>query len=735
MSFALCCALTGWGGLAHAQGAAAATGNVAHDSSFAAALANPNNTVTSRTVALSRLGIRELSALDAPDSRREYYFPVPAGVPLSNAQLQVDADYLRGDGGRTTMLVSIDGVPVLARALTQPQGDAATTLGVSGVPRPSGYVCAGLAWSSVINDAVCADQTAIGNVLRVAPTTHLSYNYDTSNVKDLRTAWTGLPQTPTIMIAGQQVVASSYDTAWRVAALMQRDGREPAVHDWPKVGDTLELGTLDVPAALRALPAFAALAAGGTHRLANPAEVGALLIAAPGRVMPADVIVADDALRASLNAALDALQAQAASVSADDADALAAWRKRSVGPLVAPLTAGEARLVHIAGQASIVVGDSKAVGLLAQVWRPVNVSNQLVVHEIDSAANGKADVVSLTALGGVPGAIDVLRQASWSTNFDLGAVGGAGRLPDAVVLDLAGTPNTHGSAVVASVYFNDVLIGAKLLGTEGRAQEVTAHIPRFALAARNQLRVSFQRQSDAGCATNQGYPVAVLPSSHLTLVEAQGEADFTGMVGRFASSATVMVPASYLADANETLPRLARLADATGVEPQRAVLSVTPDGQSAAPSSPFLALDVPLAEPKSHVRVTDSSLTILGPDDQTLYNVSGLDNLAGVGVIDVEHSGSTVGVVYRSVGARAPVLPVTLQLVHGDVAVVDGSGVLRQIDTVHAGDVEQGSGGTPWTRQWLTWVVPAALLGVFAVLLLLAAYTRRRKSKTKQGGE
>ena len=123
----------------------------------------------------------------------------------------------------------------------------------------------------MINEAVCTDQTAIGNVLRLAPSTRLTYRYDANNIRDLRTAWSALPQTPTIVIGARHVDASSYDAAWRAAALMQRDGREVAIRTWPKAGETVELGALDVPDALRALPAFAALAAGGTHRLANEA--------------------------------------------------------------------------------------------------------------------------------------------------------------------------------------------------------------------------------------------------------------------------------------------------------------------------------------------------------------------------------------------------------------------------------------------------------------------------------
>ncbi|WP_258187431.1 cellulose biosynthesis cyclic di-GMP-binding regulatory protein BcsB [Trinickia symbiotica] len=736
-SWLLGCSLAAVGSGAAAQpatpAAASAVEAPARMGDFAQALANPGNSVTTRTVVLSRLGVRDTVLLDAPQSIREYYLPVPAGVPLDGAELHVDADYLRADGGRTTMLVSLDGTPVLARGFTQPSGDAAAALGVSGDPRASGFVRVAFTWSSVIDNAVCADQTAIGNVLRVAPTTRLTYRYDTNDVKDLRTALTALPQTPSIVIAAQRVGAPSYDAAWRAAALMQRDGREVSIHAWPKVGDTIDLGTLNVPAALRVLPAFAALAAGGNHRLASDAEIGALIALAPERVWSANLIVADDALRAALNASLDALQAQAQSVSREDADALDAWRKRALAPLATPLAAGETRLVHFGGQAAIVVSDSKAIDVLAQAWRPVDVSDQLVVHDIESGANGKADVVALAALGGEPRSVDVRGEASWSAAFDTGAVASAGRLPKDVVLDLAAAPNSSGNRPVASIYFNDVLIGAKLLDANGRTQRVVAAIPPYALAARNVLRVTFKRPPDGGCTTRLGYPVAVLPSSHLTLARGDGDDSFTGMVARFAQSANIMVPASYLADAPATLRRVARLADAVGVAPQRAVLTVTPDGQDATPAGPFFAIDVPLAGAKSHVRVANDGLSILGPDEAPLYDVGGVAKLTGIGVLDVEHAGGTAGVVYRSVGTHAPVLPTSFQLARGDVAVIDSSGVLRQLDTVHAGSLPEGSAATPWTQQWLMWVVPAAIVAAFAVLLLLASFVRRSKERNRAG--
>ena len=176
------------------------------------------------------------------------------------------------------MLVSLDGSPVLARALTQPQGNAAATIGVDGSPRANGYVRVGFEYASVINDAVCADQTAIGNVLRLAPGTRLNYRYNSGDIRDLRTAWSALSQTPAI----SHIVETGRHRSPTIPPgapprSCQRDGREPSVSGWPAVGDTVNLGTPDVPAALRAMPAFAALAAGGEHRLANAAEAGALL--------------------------------------------------------------------------------------------------------------------------------------------------------------------------------------------------------------------------------------------------------------------------------------------------------------------------------------------------------------------------------------------------------------------------------------------------------------------------
>ncbi|MDR3101234.1 MAG: cellulose biosynthesis cyclic di-GMP-binding regulatory protein BcsB [Paraburkholderia sp.] len=689
--------------------------------------------VESRTVSLADLGVREPVVLRAPDAAQELYLPVPVGLPIQNATLQLDASYLRGNGGRTTFVLSLDGTPVQARNLTEAQGDGSLSIGVDGAARPSGFLRLGLQWSSVLNDAYCTDQTAIGNLWRVAPTTRLTYQFDAASINDVRTAWSALPPKPVVMVSGAKLDAAAYDVAWRLEALLMRGGANPVTQIMPAVGDTVHLGSVQMSAALQAVPAFAALAAGGDHKIANAAELGALIALAPEGAFAPNVVVDDAALRARASEALDALRAQVQGVSPEAANAFDAWRKRAGGPLfatpAAPPARGEVALAHPGGLPTVVVGDDLGVSALSRVWSAVDVSNRLVVHELapspNRSAGGSTDQLALSLVGGTPRTLNVLTSAAWEANFDLAAVSGNGEIPRRVELDLAAAPAAEGNGQTASVFFNGVLIGAKLLDTDGRPQRVSADIPAYALGTTNTLRVLFQRQPGAsGCRPREeGYPVAVLPGSHLVLGQGPLAENFTGMIVRFSREATVLVPQSYLADPLASLPRLARLANAAGVSPTRATLQAVADGQVAQPAGPFLAADVALDKQDGHASFANGRMTLKGRGGATLMDVSGL---AKLGVIEVVRSGSTPGVLYRSVGTP-PVLPASLQYLQGDVAIVDGSGVLKQFDTQYAGGVPPVDDQRAWlARHWAGWGVPTISLAVLLLLIVGAGYARKR---------
>jgi hypothetical protein len=706
------------------------------------------STIETRTVTLRELGLLTAVSLTAPDTRREFFLPVPADVPLRNATLRLNGGYVRGDGGRTTMLVSLDGAPVAARALDQPDGDVHVSLGVDGAPRPVGFVRLGLGYASVISNNVCTDQTAIGNVMRVDPSTRLTYSFDPADARDLRTAWSALPYAPVFGIASRSLSAASLDTAWRTDALLERDGKRPSMQAMPTVGAAVDLSGLTVPASLQGVPAFNALAAAAgsnapdaasgpspstaikPHIVANAAELGALLALAPRHVFGPDVLVADATLRSAFNRALDALRTQIMQSAPNLAPSFDTWRARTASQLIAPLAAGEVRLAHYGGRATIVVGDNAGAAVLASSWRPIDVAQRAVVHQVEPRARLRGDRILLSDLGGEPRSIDVHSTAVWEASFDLAAASGNGKLPDEVVLDLAASPTLSNGAATATVYFNDVMIGAKLLNVDGKRERMVLHIPRYALARTNVLSVSLRRQPDAGCEARQSYPVSILPSSFLTLADGSPGKNFAGMAARYASSATVYVPQSYLDDALDTVPRLAVLTGAAGIAPLSAQFSVVANGARATPTGPFFAADVPLADAHNPVAFSDDRLAVNSAQGDPLIAVSGLKRLA---VLSVADAGDATGIVYQST-RESPVLTDQLQLSRGNVVVADSTGVLQRFDTIDADDLaDTGASSTEWvTHHWARWGVPFVTMLMLLMLILIAQRVRKRKASRQR---
>src|SRR5438105_1957173 len=181
-----------------AQGAPAQAPAPALPSTAAAAAVSPaeffrrvaNDNWVPRVVTLADLGWSGPLVLGYPDTLREIALPVPPGVPLATATLQLDAGLVRADGGRTTLILSLDGYPVSARSATAERGDGSLTLAVDGAPRSNGAVRLAIDWRTAIaRENTCSDARTPGNLLRIEPSTRFSYRYDGSAVQDLSTAW------------------------------------------------------------------------------------------------------------------------------------------------------------------------------------------------------------------------------------------------------------------------------------------------------------------------------------------------------------------------------------------------------------------------------------------------------------------------------------------------------------------------------------------------------------------
>lgn len=684
-----------------------------------------------REIRLSDLGIDAPIVLGSTDSRRELYLPVPAGVPLSDASLTFDASYLNGEGGRNTLLLSLDGYPVRAEGLSEAQGNAGATLGVDKAARDSGSVRLGVAWSSIVSRVLCEDERAIGNVLRIEPDTRLNYSYDANLLQDVGAAWTALPAKPGIMVAPGSLAVGTYDAAWRLGVALERIGKHARILSFPAVQDSVDLSALRIPAELQSIPAFASLNGKGMHALANPAEIGALLMLGQTPDVQADLAINDPQLLKAINESLDALQSQIQGLDATAATAFTQWRERHVNAGMSAKGTDNVRLALLGTRPVLMIAPEatgKAMALFSSAWNKLARSRTLTVSEAQMplSADGR---VALTNLGGNPGTIDVLAKSDWSASFPLGSVAYDGRLPVKAVVDVSAAPGASDTAPVASVFLNDYLIGAQQLVANGEKQRIEARIPSYALGSKNVLRVSFQRQpvSDRCLETPQAFPVSVLPTSHIVLDNISLDDGFSGMAARYAANAQILVPQAYLDHPASSLPQVISVADGAGVSPLRAELKVSSDPKATVtPDKDFLAFELPLKDSKESVRVDDQGRLRVNHQDQPLLDLSPLNHLASLQAVD---AGGQHGLVYRVLGSDAPVFTKPVLLTRGDVSILGDNGVVNTFDSKDPSgsqfiDKEEPKGLDAWRTPSLLWLIPGGILLV--LILMLAGRSARR---------
>ncbi|MDV9041809.1 hypothetical protein [Stenotrophomonas sp. RAC2] len=692
------------------------------------------DSTVSRQMTLRELGVRQPLVLSGQESQREVYLPVPAGVATRDAQLQLDGRYVRGHAGRTSGLWSVDGDPVAARSITDAQGDASQLLAIDGEPRQNGFVRVGVGWWSIVSDYPCADQSAPANVLRLSPDSRFSYRFDGRAVDTVAKAWGALPPQVRLLVDGKALQAPIYDAAWRIGAALQAGGKQVQVVALPKVGDSLDLTGISIPASLQGVPAYAALAAGErAHAIKDLAEVGALLSLRDSGPLAADVMIGSDALRAGVRTALDALAAQVATAGADAGTAFAAWRGTDMGGLEKPAATASVSVVAVAGRPTLVVDPAsagKVAGLFAEQWRAYALGRSL---QVSAAATPKleGDQVLLSRLGSIAGTMDVVTRADRSASFDLGALSADGRLPGEVVVDVSAAPNAAGQGAVATIYFNDYLLGGKVLPANGQPQRLVAKVPAYALSARNEIRIGFLRQPARPYCHDPatGYPVSILPSSHLTLAKRSLASDFVGASSQLSRGNQVFVPSTWLQNAPASLGKVIAVASAVGASPEASELKVVDAGAAVSPGAPWLAFGV--APSGLDVAGLKDGHLLIGGTPQPLLDVSGLDHAA---VVQVGTSGGQLGVLYSDLGTQAPVFGPPFRLLRGDLAVLDGTGIVRDFDRQDPYGSRVAQGGNPqskWERH-MVWLL--LLVGVIVFALLAARVTQVRRRKSANAG-
>jgi hypothetical protein len=215
----------------------------------------------------------------------------------------------------------------------------------------------------------------------------------------------------------------------------------------------------------------------------------------------------------------------------------------------------------------------------------------------------------------------------------------------------------------------------------------------------------------------------------MLLKKAASSDDFTGMVARYATGAHVMVPASFLGDAVNSLPLVIRMAATTGVSPLQARFTAVSNGATEKPDGPFLAMELPFKDAKSKVKLEGGRLVMSADTDKAILDVTGLNN---VGVVEIIEVGGDRGIVYRRVGPEQPAMGKPMLLARGDVAVLGSNGLLAEINTAdptgRSLTVEESEDSRPWLLgQGYWWTVPLLAIVLLIALMVFASRVRRRE--------
>ncbi|CAB5711492.1 Uncharacterised protein [Delftia tsuruhatensis] len=690
-----------------------------------------------RSVTLKELGIADPVVL-AGTAAQDFYLPVPHGIALADAGIAFEGRYLKGEPGTSSMVLSINGTPAVSQVVPDGEGTLQRTLAVTQPARTTNFVRLGVNWHSRNGQQRCDENHSQANSLTISPQTRLSYRVDPRDVRSIEDVWSTLPVNTTVLVAGRQLEQASFDSAWRIGASLQRSSKRMAVHALPAVGEAVDLRGLEIPAALAAVPAFAALrGAGAQHKLANDAELGALIVLGAAQVS-GDVVVADKALQQRLAAAFAALQGQLSS-DADAGQALQQWRGQRAPLASEPLPSQQLRALPMGRQTVLAVAadaGARVAGLQEAAMQRLLVSDKVTVAAAQPPQWDGAKGIRLSSLGGTGESFDVLTRGDWTVNFPLSAVASQGQMPAEITLYVAAAPGASATRPVATLFWNGMLLSARQLEANGQPERLRARVPGYALGINNTLRVSVQRQPySADCnEIPQAYPASVLPTiSYVTPGKPEPDGSFVGLLPLLGAKAQLMVPASYLAAAPGALERIADLAAASGLSASQAELVVARADAPAKPSMPFVAMEVAVDGAKPLVSVTDGKQLRIRGKSVDWLDITGLRQLSSAEVVA---AGGQHGVLWHAIGEWSGGLGEPFLLNRGNIAVIGAEGPLAWVDSSNPeASMVPGPGDSAFHgwRSFLSWSVPGVAIALLVVLLLVVlAWAVARSKQSSQ---
>ncbi|MGX9966002.1 hypothetical protein ACVFYP_21930 [Roseomonas sp. F4] len=313
-------------------------------------------------------------------------------------------------------------------------------------------------------------------------------------------------------------------------------------------------------------------------------------------------------------------------------------------------------------------------------------------------------------------------RASWELSFasrDLPP----GRRPEALEMELHATPAAGGSPGVATLLLNGVVLGAVTLGADG-AGRLALPVPPGLLAAENRIRVVLQQAAGGGLAQ-------LLPSSLIRLGPAGPPQDFLGLAAAFGAGVEVVVDApggALVAEGLNPLLWVLRALVPAGA-PLRVTLAVP--GTPASPTGPFLAATMePPAGSDPVLRFDAGRVLLSNRAGRPLLDLAGLAQVLAAQIVTSE---GHPGLWLRPLGPLPPLPAPAPRLDQGDVALLDGQGLVLAWSSAPTPPLRIAYPEAPAATvapmallmAWRRWIVGAAWLA--GLLLVIYAFLKPRR--------
>ena len=701
-----------------------------------------------RSISLGDLGLTKPVTLNQQMRERHFYFPIAQNIALKDAYIDLDLIYLRQFSGEDGLTILVNGSPVgthsFAEAMMSP---FLKMTGIDGKPWSADspgsvneeihlsiplknldpalrFVDVSLSFNTKKSTESCTYIAGRGNELLLESSSHLRYRFDRSSVLDVRTFLTTLPERAQILLPPQPD-ALQYEAALRLLMGLQAQGLNPRLIVFPKIGDEVATGNMQLPDSWNGIPMFqslfSALRQQQKFHIANDVDVAAwLAVRLSSASGLADVLVDSAALRAALLKASEIWREQGMlqRLSVGGQQAIA-WGKTPAQPAQPNLA-----LVNWAGMQMLLLDSpdqNPAALLTGSFWSAIANGAELGVAHVGSLGV-ESHSHRLMIAQNLP--VQYLRaEVHWEIPFAAKDMPN-GERPNALQLNIVSAHRTGDAPAVVSVFMNDFLLTAKELRSDGEITAVNAFVPLYTLKSNNVVRIEVFDAEKKNCFSSQALPVQVLPSSYLGLGGAGDVQEFFSFLPLLTSYSTVIIPPEYLRHPGESLPTVSRVLQGLGMSADGYKIELPSSGDFVA-HGPFVSFEVLPKGLSSLVETRLDQLVVRDKHRAVVFDSKGLGSLAIAQIIAGQ------GVLVSRVGKDALDLQVPLDFSAGNLAIMDGQGVkltLNTHDPQQEFSLNESGRGLAYIveRYHVPFVIAAIVLLIASLLFLIRAVLKER---------